>query len=130
MTKSINALMIEALKAEGIECDFEVIRVSQDSDEKTLKEMAAYVASVMNTKDIPEEDEFQPLEFRVYNATDDSGDYIADALITCGGPNVRVRYEGGVGYAVIRYKWGHDYLDVKTNTAPIAGIMETYSTYA
>lgn len=130
MTKSINALMIEALKEEGLtNCDFEVVRVS-DSDEKTLKEMAGYVASVMNTKDIPEEDEFDPLEFRVYMATDDSGDYIADATITIGGPNVRVRYEGGVGYAVIRYSWGHDYLDVKTNTAPIAGIMETYSTYA
>lgn len=126
MTKSISKLMIEALKAEGLKCDFEVIRVSQDSDEKTLKDMAAYVASVMNTQD-DEENPFDPLELKKFTA--DDGDYIADVLITCGGPTCSVRYESRKGTAVVSFKWGHDYLDVETENAPITALIEQLTNY-
>lgn len=125
---SINKRIIRAKDKAGLEnVDFEVLRVSKSSA-KTLNEMAAYVVSVMNTEDT-EESPFDPLEFRVYRATDDSGDYISDATITLGGPNVTVRYEGGVGYAIIRYRWCGDFLEVKTNNAPIVGLMEQLSSY-
>lgn len=87
---SINARVYRAKNKLGLkDVDFEVLRVSKSSA-KVLNEMAAYVASVMNTQE-DEENPFDPLEFRVYNATDDSGDYIADATITLGGPTVTVR---------------------------------------
>ena len=125
---SINERIIRAKDKAGLsDVDFEVLRVSK-SPAKVLNEMAAYVVSVMATRD-DEENPFDPLEFRVYRATDDSGDYISDATITLGGPNVTVRYEGGVGYAIIRYRWCGDFLEVKTNNAPIVGLMEQLSSY-
>lgn len=125
---SINERIIRAKDKAGLsDVDFEVLRVSKSSA-KVLNEMAAYVAGVMATQE-DEENPFDPLEFRVYRATDDSGDYISDATITLGGPNVTVRYEGGVGYAIIRYRWCGDFLEVKTNNAPIVGLMEQLSSY-
>ena len=125
---SINARVYRAKNKLGLkDVDFEVLRVSK-SPAKVLNEMAAYVAGVMATQE-DEENPFDPLEFRVYRATDDSGDYISDATITLGGPDVTVRYEGGVGYAIIRYRWCGDFLEVKTNNAPIVGLMEQLSSY-
>lgn len=126
---SINERIIRAKDKAGLEnVDFEVLRVSKSSA-KTLNEMAAYVVSVMATRDDDEENPFDPLEFRVYNATDDSGDYIADATITLGGPTVTVRYEASRDVAVISYHWCSDFLEVSTRNAPIVEIIKTHSTY-
>ena len=125
---SINERIIRAKDKVGLEnVDFEVLHVSKSSA-KVLNEMAAYVVSVMNTEDT-EESPFDPLEFRVYNATDDSGDYIADATITLGGPTVTVRYEASRDVAVISYHWCSDFLEVSTRNAPIVEIIKTHSTY-
>ena len=126
MTKSINQRMIEALKKEHISCDFEVIRF-EAKDAKTANYMARYVAGVMNTRDDDEENPFDPLELKKYMA--DDGDYIADVLITCGGPTCSVRYESRKGTAVVSFKWGHDYLDVETENAPITALIEQLTNY-
>lgn len=99
---------------------FEVLRVSK-SPAKVLDKMAANVVSIMNpenTEDAP----FNPLGVEVY--TSENGNYIADVLMRCGGPNIRVRYESRKGIAVIYYKWERDYLDVEIDGAPIIDLIE------
>lgn len=124
---SINERIIRAKKKISLYgVDFEVLRVSK-SPAKVLNEMAAYVVSVMATRDDDEENPFDPLEFRVYN--DDKENYLTDVLITCGGPNVSVFYDSIKDSAVISYHWGHDYLEVKTSDAPIVDIIREHSSY-
>lgn len=123
---SINERIIRAKDKVGLEnVDFEVLRVSKSSA-KVLNEMAVYVAGVMATRD-DEENPFDPLELKKYTA--DDGDYIADVLITCGGPTCSVRYESRKDAAVISFKWGHDFLDVETESAPIVDLVRQYSEY-
>lgn len=123
---SINERIIRAKKKLGLkDVDFEVLRVSK-SPAKVLNEMAAYIAGVMATQE-DEENPFDPLELKKYTA--DDGDYIADVLITCGGPTCSVRYESRKETAVISFRWGHDYLDVKTSDAPITNLIEQLTDY-
>ena len=121
MTKSINALMIEALEKQGLPgADFEVVRYSADSSEQKLAEMAAYVAAVLDTED-EEDNPFDPLELKVYRA--DDGSFIADVLITCGGPTVTVRYESTTGKATVKYHWIHDYLEVSNENTILTSMI-------
>ena len=126
MVLSINARVYRAKNKLGLkDVDFEVLRVSK-SPAKVLNEMAAYVAGVMATQE-DEETPFDPLELKKFTA--DDGSYIADCLITCGGPTCSVRYESRKDTAVISFKWGHDFLDVETESAPIVDLVRQYSEY-
>ena len=123
----LNRLMIAALESENLDCDFEVIS-STFEDEHSASYAAEYVAGILGRTD-SEDEPFDCLELKTYRATDNSGDCIVDALITCGGPYAAARYESHTDTVTVTFKWGIDCLVVHSGNAPICEALKALSEY-
>ncbi len=123
----LNRLMIAALESENLNCDFEIISNTFE-DDHSASYAAEYVAGILGRTDT-ENEPFDCLELKTYRATDDSGDFITDALITCGGPYAAARYESSTDTVAVAFKWGADCLVVQSGNAPICEVLKAISEY-
>ena len=123
----LNRLMIAALESESLNCDFEIISNTFE-DDHSASYAAEYVAGILGRTDTDNEP-FDCLELKTYRATDDSGDCITDALITCGGPYAAARYESRTDTVAVTFKWGADCLVVQSGNAPICEVLKAISEY-
>lgn len=123
----LNRMMIASLESESLDCGFEVISDTFEDDHSAIY-ATEYVAGILGSTDTDDEP-FDCLELKTYRATDDSGDYITDALITCGGPYAVARYESRTDTVTVTFEWGTDRLVVQSGNAPICEVLKTISEY-